>query len=174
MYNSQKTHRYQVEGRGPPEKGRLLQTFLETLSVEGAASYLLERCNEEHFLLYREIINMIRRLSSFQRTLKLLVGFEFNQSEHTCPVIVYKLYPPLPLSYWDKYNFCTSPQFFFASFFSPFSFPLNVFIYCICKPYLLPLYVFVFCLFRFCLVFCLLLFHHFYFTWTEKCIVNYD
>lgn len=47
---------------------------------------------------------------------------------------------------------------FFSSFFPPFSSPLNVFIYCICKPYLLPLYVFVLCLFRFCLVFFFLFF----------------
>lgn len=70
MYDGQKTHRYQVDGRGPPEKGRWLQTFLETLFMEGAAANILERCNEEHSLLWREIIKMIRRLSSFQRTLK--------------------------------------------------------------------------------------------------------
>lgn len=70
MYNSQKTHRYQVEWRGPPEKRRWLQTFLETISMEGAASNILEKCNEEHSLLWREIMNMIRRLPSFQRTLK--------------------------------------------------------------------------------------------------------
>ena len=49
--------------------GRWLQTFLETISMEGAASNLLDRCNEEQ-LLWREIINTIRRLPSFQRTLK--------------------------------------------------------------------------------------------------------
>ena len=40
--------------------GRWLQTLLETISMEGAASTLLERCNEGQFL-WTEIINMISR-----------------------------------------------------------------------------------------------------------------
>ncbi len=48
--------------------GRWLQTFLETVSMEGSASNLLETRNEQ--LLWREITILIRSLPSFQRALK--------------------------------------------------------------------------------------------------------
>lgn len=109
-----------------------IQTFLETVSIDGAASNLLEM-DYEGQLLWRDIINTLQ-VSLFpedlERSSSLCLGFILNNCScllHNCSIV-----SPFPLNYCDNRIYILTILSCFFHYFlavSPPSFPFLLLLY---------------------------------------------